>query len=47
MTARIGIAAMDLCRPMQFHSLKRPGIGDFVGDLTRQATGSQKSSGKK
>ena len=34
MTARIGIAAMDLCRPMPFRSLKRPGIGDFIGDLT-------------
>ncbi|MDF1775831.1 MAG: TIGR01620 family protein [Rhizobiaceae bacterium] len=43
MTARIGIAAMDLCRPLPFKALKRPGIGDFVGDLTRQATGTQKS----
>ncbi|KQV34259.1 MULTISPECIES: TIGR01620 family protein [unclassified Rhizobium] len=34
MTARIGIAAMDLCRPMPFHALKRPGIGDFLSDLT-------------
>lgn len=33
MTARIGIAAMDLCRPMPFRALKRPRIGDFVGDL--------------
>ncbi|MCA1493585.1 YcjF family protein [Sinorhizobium alkalisoli] len=34
MTARIGIAAMDLCRPMPFRALKRPGIGDFLADLT-------------
>lgn len=34
MTARIGIAAMDLCRPLPFKALKRPGIGDFIGDLT-------------
>ena len=34
MTARIGIAAMDLCRPMPFSAVKRPGIGDFIGDLT-------------
>jgi putative membrane protein len=34
MTARIGIAAMDLCRPMPFRALKRPGIGDFIADLT-------------
>ncbi len=26
MTARIGISAMDLCRPMAFSALKRPGI---------------------
>ena len=39
MTARIGIAAMDLCRPMPFHALKRPGIGDFIGDLTPKMGG--------
>jgi putative membrane protein len=33
MTARIGIAAMDLLRPLPFKALKRPGIGDFLGDL--------------
>ena len=33
MTARIGIAAMDLCRPMPFNALKRPNIGDFISDL--------------
>lgn len=49
MTARIGIAAMDLCRPLPFRAAKRPGIGEFVGDLTRQATGTKKnkSSGEK
>lgn len=39
MTARIGISAMDLCRPLPFTELKRPGIGDFVGDLTPKMTG--------
>lgn len=34
MTARIGIAAMDFCRPLPFKALKRPGIGDFIGDLS-------------
>jgi putative membrane protein len=34
MTARIGIAAMDLCRPLPFRAVRRPGIGDFIGDLT-------------
>ncbi|MCY6380333.1 YcjF family protein [Hoeflea prorocentri] len=42
MTARIGITAVDLCRPMAFHHLKRPGIGEFVSDLTRQAAGAGK-----
>ncbi|MDI7863900.1 TIGR01620 family protein [Rhizobiaceae bacterium n13] len=39
MTARIGIAAMDLCRPLPFKATKRPGIGDFMGDLTPKFTG--------
>lgn len=34
MTARIGISAMDLCRPMPFAAVPRPGIGDFLSDLT-------------
>jgi putative membrane protein len=39
MTARIGISAMDLCRPMAFSALKRPGISDFISDLTPSMTG--------
>lgn len=35
MTARIGISAMDLCRPMPFNAVKRPGIGDFMADVAR------------
>ncbi len=46
LTARIGIAAMDLCRPMRFHAVKRPGIGDFLADLTRQAAGSRSTTDK-
>ncbi len=38
MTARIGIAAMDLCRPLPFKALNRPGIGDFVADLAPRLT---------
>lgn len=45
MTARIGIAAMDLCRPMPFRALKRPGIGDFLADLTPGASNSGDSNG--
>jgi putative membrane protein len=33
LTARIGIAAMDLCRPLPFRAVKRPGIGDFLSDI--------------
>jgi putative membrane protein len=35
MTARVGIAAMDLTRPLPFKAEKRPGITDFLGELTR------------
>lgn len=34
LTARIGLAAMDLCRPMPFIAARRPKIGDFMSDLT-------------
>ncbi|SMC80902.1 TIGR01620 family protein [Rhizobium sp. RU36D] len=44
MTARIGIAAMDLCRPLPFIALRRPGIGDFMGDLTSGLSGGNKDS---
>ncbi|TPW31955.1 TIGR01620 family protein [Pararhizobium mangrovi] len=37
MTARIGIAAMDLCRPMPFRALRRPKVGEFIGDLAASA----------
>lgn len=39
MTARIGIAAMDYCRPLPFKARKRPGIGDFIGDLNPASAG--------
>ncbi len=35
LTARIGLAAMDLCRPLPFLGVQRPKAGDFLGDLTR------------
>lgn len=40
MTARIGMAAMDVVRPLPFSALKRPGMADFVSALTRFATAS-------
>ncbi len=33
LTARVGISAIDLCRPLPFAAEKRPGIGDFINDL--------------
>ncbi|MBB3949590.1 YcjF family protein [Aureimonas jatrophae] len=35
LTARIGLAAMDLCRPLPFLTIQRPKAGDFLGDLAR------------
>jgi len=46
MTARIGIAAMDLCRPLPFRAARRPGIGDFIGDLTPSMTGKDSDRAK-
>ncbi|MDX0524080.1 TIGR01620 family protein [Sinorhizobium medicae] len=46
MTARIGIAAMDLCRPMPFRALKRPSIGDFLADLAPGAGRTESATGK-
>lgn len=34
LTARVGLAAMDLCRPLPFLSVERPKIGDFLRDLS-------------
>lgn len=34
MTARIGIAAIETLRPLPFHRLKRPGMSDFLADLS-------------
>ncbi len=35
MTARVGIAAMDLTRPLPFKVEKRPGMSEFLGELTK------------
>ncbi len=35
LTARIGIAAMDVCRPLPFIYEKRPAIAGFLGELTK------------
>ncbi|MGI9373591.1 MAG: YcjF family protein [Hyphomicrobiales bacterium] len=33
MTSRIGLAAMDLCRPMPYAALERPGLNEFLSEL--------------
>ena len=33
MTARIGLAAMNLCRPLPFYRLPEPGLSDFLGEI--------------
>jgi putative membrane protein len=38
MTARIGIAAMDLLRPLPFKAVRRPGVSDFLGDIAGTAS---------
>ena len=35
LTTRIGISAMDLCRPLPFHDTKRPNVSDIARDLVR------------
>ena len=34
LTTRIGISAMDVCRPMPYLKLTRPSAGDFLSELT-------------
>lgn len=46
MTARIGIAAMDVARPMPFAKLRRPRIGDFLSDLVRFSSRPDSQSAK-
>lgn len=41
MTARIGIAALDLCRPMPFSDLERPGLKEFIATLAGSFGGSK------
>ncbi|MEO0635933.1 MAG: TIGR01620 family protein [Pseudomonadota bacterium] len=44
LTARIGISASDLCRPMPFHALPRPKISDFVNPITALTSKNQNGS---
>ena len=38
LTARIGVAAIDVCRPLPFVRGKRPGVSDFLSELVRLNT---------
>lgn len=33
LTARVGLAALDMCRPLPFDALRRPGLADVAGGL--------------
>ncbi len=44
LTARIGIACIDVCRPAPFINSRRPGISDFLSELVK-LNGLQKGAG--
>ncbi|BBE74755.1 YcjF family protein [Oharaeibacter diazotrophicus] len=37
LTARVGLAAIDVCRPLPFASLPRPGVSDVMGGILSRA----------
>lgn len=43
MTARIGLAAMKLCRPLPFYRLDEPGLSDFLGEIAFGGRGETQS----
>ena len=36
LTARLGLAAMDVARPLPFAALPKPALSDIAGDLLRR-----------
>ena len=44
LTARIGLAAMDLCRPLPFLTQARPGLSDFMREVVRFGDGEAKEA---
>ncbi len=44
LTARIGVACIDVCRPAPFINSKRPGVSDFLSELIK-LNGLQKDAG--
>ncbi len=47
MTVRIGIAAMETCRPLPFVAVRRPRLGDFLSALVRFAKAEEEDGPKK
>ena len=45
LTARLGLLAIDLVRPLPFHVLPRPALNDLAGTLMRPREGSDKAEG--
>ena len=35
LTARIGLAAMDICRPVAFGETKRPKLSEFMSEIVK------------
>jgi putative membrane protein len=41
LTARLGLAAIEVTRPLPFAALPRPAIGAVAGDLLKSVRGSE------
>jgi len=41
LTARIGLAAMDVCRPMPYAAIPRPGLNEFLGEVVGSLRGTK------
>jgi len=44
LTARLGLAAIDVTRPLPFEALPRPVLSDLAKDLLRRAGGDDQKS---
>jgi putative membrane protein len=42
MTARLGLAAIEVTRPLPFAALPRPALSDIAGDLIRRRDAAEK-----
>lgn len=46
LTARVGIAAIDVCRPLPFRAEPAPSMTDFIAELTKMNTGAKGKAGE-